>query len=120
MFGWREQPGEIVILSPFGENHSTVGRLLQRAEKSQDERWLRKQLKHEGALGKVGWRSIFKFKGLEAEAVILTDLGQEAREFVATGGLSWDDLIYVGLTRAKYRCVVLSDADFKTMANSER
>lgn len=105
----HHEPEDIVILSSFGENNSTVGRLLHRAEKSQDERWLRKQLRHDGGTGKIRWRSIFKFKGLEAEAVVLTDLGQEAHEFVASGGLSWDDLLYVGLTRAKYRCVVLDE-----------
>lgn len=104
---------DIVILSPFGGKSSIVGRLLQRAEKSKDERWLRKQLKHDGGFGKVRWRSIFKFKGLEAEAVILTDLGEEARDFIGAMDLDWDNLLYVGMTRAKYRCVVLSDAASK-------
>ncbi|MCW4386330.1 NERD domain-containing protein [Salinibacterium sp. SYSU T00001] len=98
---------DIVILSPFGDTNSTVGRFLQRAEKSKDERWLRKQLAAEGSAGKVHWRSIFKYKGLDADAVILTDLGAEARDAVRSWGLNWDDVMYVGLTRAKYRCVVV-------------
>lgn len=103
----HHEPEDIIILSPFGASRSSIGQLLARSEKSKDERWLRKQLQHDGSTGKVRWRSIFKFKGLEAEAVILTDLNDDAREFAASGGLSWDDLLYVGLTRAKYRCVVL-------------
>lgn len=41
--------------------------------------------------------------------MVLTDLGQDAKEFVAAQGLEWDGLLYVALTRAKYRCVVLRE-----------
>lgn len=100
-------PEDIVILSPFAERRSLVGRFLARGEQSADERWLRKQLQGEEAPGRVRWRSIFKFKGLDADAVIVTDLGEDAKEFVTSEGLDWQDLLYVGLTRAKYRCTVL-------------
>jgi len=66
-------PEDIVILSPFGEHHSLVGSFLARADSSQHERWLRKQLVLNGSSGQIRWRSIFKFKGGEADAVILTD-----------------------------------------------
>ncbi|GAA3933858.1 hypothetical protein [Microbacterium soli] len=59
--------------------------------------------------GRVRWGSIFKYKGLDAEAVILTDIGDEAMTFVRGKGLDWFDLLYVGLTRARYRCVVVSN-----------
>lgn len=100
-------PEDIVILSPFAERRSLVGRFLARGEQSADERWLRKQLQAEGMPGRVRWRSIFKFKGLDADAVIITDLGEEAKDFVVSEGLDWQDLLYVGLTRAKYHCTVL-------------
>ncbi|MDN3495207.1 NERD domain-containing protein [Planococcus sp. APC 4015] len=100
-------PEDIVVLSPFAAKRSLVGRLLGRTEKTQDERWLRKQLQAEGLPGKIRWRSVFKFKGLDADAVVLTDLGADAKEFAASQGLEWRDLLYVALTRAKYRCVVL-------------
>ena len=100
-------PEDIVVLSPFAEKRSLAGRLLARPEKSQDERWLRKQLQEEGLPGKIRWRSVFKFKGLDADAVVLTDLGPEAKDFVAAQKLEWSDLLYVALTRAKYRCVLL-------------
>ncbi|PZU49705.1 MAG: hypothetical protein DI566_01095 [Microbacterium sp.] len=100
-------PEDIIILSPFAQKRSLVGRFLARGEQSADERWLRKQLQHEGSTGRIRWRSIFKYKGLDAEAVILTDLSDEAKDFVTAEGLDWSDLLYVGLTRAKYRCTVL-------------
>lgn len=100
-------PEDVVILSPFAEKRSLVGRFLTRGEQSADERWLRKQLQAEGMPGRVRWRSIFKFKGLDADAVIITDLGEDAKEFVVSEGLDWQDLLYVGFTRAKYHCMVL-------------
>lgn len=103
----QHEPQDIVVLSPFGGTRSTVGTLFARTEKTQDERWLRKQLVHDGGAGRIQWRSIFKYKGLEAEAVVITDVGGVAREFIAESGLDWDDLIYVGVTRSKYRCAVL-------------
>ncbi|MFF2488048.1 NERD domain-containing protein [Microbacterium sp. NPDC058062] len=103
----QHAPEDIVVLSPFAEKRSLVGRLLARAEKTQVERWLRKQLQAEGMPGKIRWRSVFKFKGLDADAVVVTDLGADAREFVGSQGLEWNDLLYVALTRAKYRCVML-------------
>lgn len=100
-------PEDIVVLSPFGGTHSTVGALLARPEGSPNERWLRQQLQVEGGAGRIPWRSIFKYKGLEADAVVLTDIGDAACTFVADSGLDWDDLYYVGLTRAKYQVVVV-------------
>lgn len=98
---------DIVVLSPFGEHSSLVGDLLARQEKSQDERWLRKQLAHDGGGGRVRWHSIFKYKGRESEAVILTDLDARGQDFAVASGVDWEDLRYVGLTRAKYRCIVV-------------
>lgn len=54
------------------------------------------------------WGSIGRFKGLDAEAVILTDIGDAAIEHAKRHGLPWFDLLYVGLTRARYRCVVVA------------
>ena len=102
-------PEDIVVLSPFAAKRSLAGRFLARSEKTQDERWLRKQLQSEGLPGKIRWRSVFKFKGLDADAVVISDLGQDAKDFAASQGLEWRDLLYVALTRAKYRCVLLTD-----------
>ena len=100
-------PEEIVVLSPFGAKSSLVGELFARTDSSPDERWLRKQLEHDGGAGRIRWRSIFKFKGLEADAVVLTNLGPAAEDWIATTSVDWRDLLYVGMTRGKYRCVVV-------------
>ena len=49
---------------------------------------------------------MFKFKGLDADAVVLTDIGDTSREFAAEQDLAFTDLLYVAITRAKYRCIV--------------
>ena len=133
----HHQPHDIVILSPFGVRNSLAGRLLTAKNFSKEERWLRDRLRVEPALGtvdltagrvavevdaatpassallprvpagRVRWGSIFKYKGLDAEAVILTDIGEDGVAFVRGEGLDWFDLLYVGLTRARYRCVVI-------------
>ncbi len=101
-------PEQIVVLSPFAATNSLVGRFFARNERTRSERWLRKQLESEAGSGRIRWRSIFKFKGLDADAVVLTDIGNKAKSFATENGLSFSDLLYVGLTRAKYRCVVLT------------
>mgnify|MGYP002353570620 FL=1 len=101
-------PEQIVVLSPFAATNSLVGRFFARNERTRSERWLRKQLESEAGSGRIRWRSIFKFKGLDADAVVMTDIGNKAKSFATENGLSFSDLLYVGLTRAKYRCVVLT------------
>lgn len=131
----HHQAHDIVVLSPFGARNSLAGRLLAAESFSKEERWLRDRLRVETGLGavdfkrtdveaeitsspapraprpvptgRVRWGSIFKYKGLDAEAVILTDIGDDGLAFVRNEGLSWFDLLYVGLTRARYRCVVI-------------
>ena len=93
-------PEEVVVLSPFGEQSSLVGRFLAREPANKEERQLRDLLTGERA---VAWRSIFKGKGLDAAAVVLTDITPWADE----RRLSWNDLLYVGMTRAQYGCTVL-------------
>jgi len=99
---------QIVVLSPFADNRSLVGLFLERTERSGDERWLRKQLQRPNGGGRIRWGSVFKFKGLDADAVVLTDIGESAKRSTADHSLSFSDLLYVALTRAKYRCIVLT------------
>ena len=98
---------DIRILSPFGENRSLLGKLFKSESKSQAERQLKKLCKHQSSKGAIRWRSIAKFKGLESDAVIITDINQEALDALVARGQRLEDLLYVGITRAKYRCVVL-------------
>jgi len=102
------QPDEIAVLSPFGPQSSLVGRLMAREPVTNEERWLHEHL---GSESGVVWHSIFKFKGLDAAAVVLTDLSPESAAWADDRGLSWNDLLYVGMTRGQYRCIVLRAED---------
>jgi ATP-dependent exoDNAse (exonuclease V) beta subunit len=42
--------------------------------------------------------------------VVITDLNAAAVEFMRSNELDLADLLYVGMTRAKYQCVVLESA----------
>lgn len=100
-------PEEIVVLSPYGQQSSLVGQFLAREPVNKEERQLRELLSGERA---VSWRSIFKEKGLDASAVVLTDITSEAAAWADEHRLSWNDILYVGMTRAQYRCAVLRNA----------
>lgn len=101
------EPQDIVVLSPFGERGSLSARVLNGGGRTPDETWLRKQLAHDGGAGRVRWFSISKFKGLDADAVVVTDLDADARSWVESTGHAWDDVRYVAESRGKYRVVVL-------------
>jgi len=98
---------DIVVVSPFGGNGSLAARVLRGERKTADETWLRKQLAHEGGAGRVRWHSVSKFKGLDADAVIVTDINDTAKTWVESAGHSWDDFRYVAGSRAKYRLILL-------------
>lgn len=44
---------------------------------------------------------MFKFKGLDADPVLLTDIGDTSRKFATDQDLAFIDLLYVAITRAK-------------------
>lgn len=85
---------EIAVLSPRHDDSV--------ASTSQDA-WLRQVLiEYSGGrrpVGKVAYCTIHAFKGLEAPAIILTDIDAEAAP-------SLEPLLYVGITRATDRLVV--------------
>jgi len=105
-----EQHGsdDVVVLSPWG-SRSTAARVvageLDDPAHADDQRWLRARLGN--APGRIRFGSISKLKGIEADAVVISDLGPDAREWAAAHDLDWDDLLYVALTRAKHRVVLL-------------
>jgi hypothetical protein len=102
------RPQDIRILSPFGFNSSLVGTLFSRDAESADERWLKNILRNPvGDLGQIRWRSIAKFKGLESEVVVITDVNAQAMEFIEGTGKSLGEVLYVGISRARHKCVVI-------------
>lgn len=103
---------DIRVLSPFGVTNSLVGELFSRESKSADERWLKSMLRDpNGSTGEIRWRSIAKFKGLESDVVVVTDINSHAKEFANQTGKSLNELLYVGVTRAKFRCVVIASEE---------
>jgi hypothetical protein len=100
---------DIRVLSPFGVKNSLVGELFARESKTADERWLKTVLRDpNGSSGEIRWRSIAKFKGLESDVVVVTDINSNAQDFATQTGKSLSELLYVGVTRARFRCIVLA------------
>ena len=106
----RYSPQDIVILSPFGEHNSTVGKLIEQGPANADERGLVTQLKNPESEGRIRWRSIAKFKGLESPVVVITDINEKAKDFALSQEKKLDELLYVGTTRAKYECVLIGNS----------
>jgi hypothetical protein len=107
------RPEDIRILSPFGPNHSVVGELLQREAQGADERYLKTVLRWQQKDG-IRWRSIAKFKGLESDVVILTDVDQRAKDFYVNSHRKLGEGLYVGASRARYWCLILTSDDVLT------
>jgi hypothetical protein len=115
------EPSQIRVLSAFGEKQSLLAELFHRESKTNDERWLKKQMVHRTTKGEIRWRSIPKFKGLDQDVIIITDIGNSAVEFAKSINQSLNDLLYVGLTRAKFQVVLLiSDGLYQTMPNPSK
>jgi Nuclease-related domain/AAA domain/UvrD-like helicase C-terminal domain len=103
---------DIRVLSPFGAKNSLIGDLFNRESKTADERWLKTVLRDpNGTTGEIRWRSIAKFKGLESDVVVVTDINSRAQEFATETGKSLSELLYVGVTRARFRCIVIASQE---------
>ena len=108
-------PNEIRILSPFGSNRSLIGGLFLKEAKQNDEVWLKANARHVDSNGEIRWRSIPKFKGLESEVVVITDIGLEAADFFRDKNQSITDWLYVGISRARHRCVVIATSPIEDL-----
>jgi superfamily I DNA/RNA helicase len=101
------KPERIRILSPYGENKSLLAKFFAREPENEDEIWLRNNLRHITTQGEIRWRSISKYKGLEEDVVVITDINAAARDWQSKIGLNLNELLYVGLTRARFQIVLL-------------
>jgi DNA helicase IV len=63
----------------------------------------------ENHTGFIPWRSIQKYKGLESDAVIITDINEEQWNKWKTRDKSLFEMLYVGFSRAHHHVVVLCD-----------
>lgn len=90
---------EIVVLSPLRDSSTAA---------TATDPWLRQILKPADGMaarpGQVHYSTVQAFKGLEAPAVIVTDLDETATTD------SFDSLLYVGLTRATDRLIAFVEA----------
>lgn len=76
---------------------------------SRDERKLVEMCKHAtNPTGEIRWRSIRKFKGLEQDAIVITDISNESAAWVEKElKRTLEDALYVGMTRARFKIVLL-------------
>jgi hypothetical protein len=116
----KHRPEDIRILSPFGENHSLLARLFHRDSEGVVERELKKKFRHASTSGQIRWRSISKFKGLEEDVVIITDISNAAIAWLKDKPLKMTDLLYVGMTRAKFHVVLLISDNLYPSAKSKQ
>jgi hypothetical protein len=90
---------------------------------SRDERWLAKNCKETklNPAGEIKWRSIRKFKGLDEDAIVITDISKSSAAWVEkTLKRTLEDALYVGMTRARFKLVLLVQDDlFPTTHNAD-
>ena len=89
---------ELVILSPYARERSAAGQAL--ADSAADARLTSRLGASIEDPTRIRWGTIHEFKGLEAPAVILTDIDLSKEHH--------HDLLYVGASRATDRLVVLT------------
>jgi hypothetical protein len=116
----KHSPDNIRILSPFGENHSLLANLFRRESEGAVERELKKKLRNPTTTGRIRWRSISKFKGLEEDVVVITDVSNAAISWLKDKPLKMTDLLYVGMTRAKFHVVLLISDGLYPSAKSKK
>jgi len=95
-----------------------MGKLFEVEVRANDEVWLKSNARHASTNGEIRWRSISKFKGLEAEVVVITDIGEEATDFFGERGQPISDWLYVGVSRARHRCVLITTAPIHSFLGS--
>lgn len=117
----RFDPQDIRILSPFGKIRSSLAVLFATPKEeiySKEVRKLMPMLRHESSPeGKITWRSISSFKGLEQDVVVIVDVNQDAKFWLEGEGKNLREQLYVGMTRARFHLFVLVSDELYT-ANS--
>jgi superfamily I DNA/RNA helicase len=108
------KPSSIRVLSPFGEQKAALVRAFSLGDThSKQVRELKRITKHtSNPNGQIRWRSIMKYKGLDSDVVIITDINNASKKFAEERLLiSLDDLLYMGMTRARFQVVLLVQDD---------
>mgnify|MGYP006269612071 CR=1 FL=1 len=106
------KPENIRVLSPYGEKKSVLALLAKESDLHSSElRELKKLTAFPKDGGKIHWRSVRKFKGLEDDVVVITDVSQNTADWLATQNNTLASHLYVGLSRARFHAVVLVQDD---------
>ena len=61
--------------------------------------------------GVINWRSIPKYKGLEDDVVVITDVSKSTSDWLEQRNQTLRNQLYVGLTRARFHAIVLVQED---------
>ena len=60
-----------------------------------------------------------KFKGLDSDVVIITDINKDSKKFAEERlNITLDDLLYMGMTRARFQVFLLVQDDIYPSHNS--
>jgi hypothetical protein len=107
-------PVDIRILSPFGEDHSLLANLAREETVDKKRLWLKQQLRNMSDEGKIRWRSLFKFKGLEQDVIVVTDLNSNSVATLAKIGISIEEAIYAAASTARFKVILLINDELLT------
>jgi hypothetical protein len=118
----RFEGRNIRVLSPFGAKRSTLALLFATPREeihSKEVKKLMPLLRHETSPeGKITWRSISSFKGLEEDVIVLVDINNDAKAWLEGEGKNLREQLYVGMTRAKFHLYMLvSDGLYEANTN---
>lgn len=102
------EPGQIVVLS-----RRSAGNCLAAGVDAAPWRDRLRPLAEVGGGGYTGYDSIFRFKGREAPAVVITDVDPLADEGRWSDVADVRSLLYVGVTRALSRVVVIAHEEWR-------
>ena len=114
----------IRILSPFGAKRSSLAMLFATPPEnifSKEVKKLMPLLRHETSPeGKITWRSISSFKGLEEDVIVLVDINNDAKAWLEGEGKNLREQLYVGMTRARFHLYMLvSDGLYEATTNND-
>ena len=104
------KPSSIRVLSPYGEQKAALVRAFSLGDThAKSVRELKKITKHtSNPDGQIRWRSIMKYKGLDSDVVIITDINNDSKRFTEERlKITLDDLLYMGMTRARFQVILL-------------
>ena len=101
------KPENIRVLSPLNKT-SVLGKLAASTENHSSElRALKTLTEYPENGGVINWRSIPKYKGLEDDVVVITDVSKSTSDWLEQRNQTLRNQLYVGLTRARFHAIVL-------------